>query len=245
MGKPFTYKPVDQEGMETLDVISAAHNFNRWMYDTIRPYCKGDILEIGSGIGNISSFFIDQGSSIHLSDIREVYCERLKKEFSSHPGLLGIDVMDITAPDFENAYPHLQGRFDTVFILNVVEHIEDDQQAITNCRKLLKPGGQLIVLVPAFQSLYNGFDVVLEHYRRYNKQGLTTLLEKSDFDIVHRQYFNLAGILGWFISGKLEKNKTIPLGEIRLYDFFVPLFRLVDRLFFRSFGLSVVAVGRK
>jgi hypothetical protein len=71
------------------------------------------------------------------------------------------------------------------------------------------------------------------------------LLQKAEFRVIHKQYFNLAGILGWYVSGKLEKNKTIPKGEMKLYNMLVPLFRVADRVFFRAFGLSVIAVGEK
>jgi len=243
--KKFEFKAVDTEGEEILDVIADAPRFNRWMYETIRPWCDGDILEIGSGIGNISAFFLQDGSSLHLSDIREVYCQRLSEKFSNFPNLSGIDIIDVAAHDFEQRYAALAGQFDSIFILNVVEHIEDDLQAVLHCRHLLKPGGKLVVLVPAFQTLYNGFDEALEHYRRYNKTGLVNLLQKAGLKVVHKQYFNLAGILGWYVSGKLEKNKTIPKGEMKLYNMLVPVFRVVDRIFFRAVGLSVIGVGEK
>jgi 2-polyprenyl-3-methyl-5-hydroxy-6-metoxy-1,4-benzoquinol methylase len=245
VSKSFEFKELDAEGAEILDVIGDAPRFNRWMYETIRPWCEGEILEIGSGIGNISAFFLQDGHKLHLSDIRDVYCARLAQKFQTAPSLLGIDRIDIAAHDFDQRYAALTGRFDSVFILNVVEHIEDDLQAVINCRKLLKPGGKLVVLVPAFQALYNGFDEALEHYRRYNKSRLTQLLQKAEFRVIHKQYFNLAGILGWYVSGKLEKNKTIPKGEMKLYNMLVPLFRVADRVFFRAFGLSVIAVGEK
>jgi 2-polyprenyl-3-methyl-5-hydroxy-6-metoxy-1,4-benzoquinol methylase len=68
------------------------------------------------------------------------------------------------------------GTFDTVYALNVVEHIKDDNLAISNAKKLLKHDGNIIILVPAYQALYNRFDIVLEHYRRYNEQRLNSLL---------------------------------------------------------------------
>jgi 2-polyprenyl-3-methyl-5-hydroxy-6-metoxy-1,4-benzoquinol methylase len=243
--KSFAFKPVDEEGMETLDVLSSANKFNRWMYESIGRDCVGNILEIGSGIGNISAYFLKDNRPLHLSDIRPIYCERLQQRFGSEPSLQGISQLDIATVNFETTYPELVGKFDTVFILNVVEHIQDDRLAIGNCMKLLKKYGKLIVLVPAYQSLYNGFDEGLEHYRRYNKKNLISLLKTSGLTIVKSYYFNLIGILGWYVSGKIEKNKTIPAGEMKLYNYFVPIFRIVDRIFLNSAGLSVIAVARK
>src|SRR6185295_819539 len=103
-------------------------------------------------------------------------------------------------------YKHLMGTFETVFALNVVEHIENDMLAIRNCHKLLKKGGKLIILVPAFQSLYNGFDKELYHYRRYTKHTLNKLFKENSFHLVESKYFNALGILGWYVSGKLQRN---------------------------------------
>jgi 2-polyprenyl-3-methyl-5-hydroxy-6-metoxy-1,4-benzoquinol methylase len=238
----FQYKEIDKEGWETLDAISSADKFNRWMFDTIRPYCSGKILEIGSGIGNISQFFIEQRANITLSDIRPVYCNVLRQKF---PGAVDVVEMDLTHPSFDDIYQQHIESYDAVFALNVVEHIENDQHAINNCYKLLRNGGRLVILVPAYQALYNRFDKELEHFRRYNEKKLNALLHGSGFRIVHSQYFNLMGIPGWYVSGKLQQNKTIPKGQMSLYNKMVPLFKLVDKITFNRIGLSVISVGLK
>jgi 2-polyprenyl-3-methyl-5-hydroxy-6-metoxy-1,4-benzoquinol methylase len=239
----FSFKEIDQEGLETLDVIAGADKFNRWMYDTISPFCSGRILEIGSGIGNISQFFATEQRDIVLSDIRDNYCAALAQKF----GAQGIAVhnIDLVAADFDQRYAALLGTFDTVFALNVVEHIEDDVLAVANCAKFLKKGGTLLILVPAYQALYNHFDKELYHYRRYNKKMLGTLFQKNQLAIRRQWYFNLIGILGWFVSGKLQKNKTIPKGQMGLYNKLVPVFKLADALTFKKAGLSVITAGTK
>jgi 2-polyprenyl-3-methyl-5-hydroxy-6-metoxy-1,4-benzoquinol methylase len=148
----FTYKEIDAEGRETLEAIMAADKFNKWMHQAIAPHCKGKILEIGSGIGNISKFFVSENADITLSDIRENYTNELKQIF---PEVKNIIIMDIVHADFETHYKDLLGTFDTIFALNVVEHIKDHDLALKNCRLLLKPGGKMVVLVPAYQTLYN------------------------------------------------------------------------------------------
>jgi SAM-dependent methyltransferase len=238
----FEYKEIDPEGWETLDVIAEADSFNEWMYQTIKPYCRGRILEIGSGIGNISQFFVDANADITLSDIRVAYCNELRKKFTTVRDVLELD---LTHPSFDLTYAaHLQ-QYETVFALNVVEHIEDDALAIRNCHKLLKDGGWLIILVPAYQALYNRFDKELEHFRRYTKKELNRKMTNAAFRIKHSQYFNFMGIPGWYISGKLQKNKTIPKSQMSFYNKLVPVFKLVDKCLFNSAGLSVVSVGVK
>lgn len=237
----FEYKEIDREGQETLDAISEADKFNEWMYDTIRRHCTGKILEIGSGIGNISRFFTEANADITLSDIRPVYCDILKNKFE------GIEVveLDLTHPSFTSLYAEHLGQYDSVFALNVVEHIENDSLAIANCNRLLKPGGKLVILVPAYAALYNRFDRELEHFRRYTTKRLNALLRSGKFSIIHSQYFNFMGIPGWYISGRLQSNKTIPKSQMSFYNRLVPLFKLVDRCVFNSVGLSAISVGVK
>jgi SAM-dependent methyltransferase len=240
----FEFKPIDFEGEETLKSISEAVAFNRWMFDTIKPFCKGEVLEIGSGIGNISEFFIEENYSITLSDIRDNYCGHLQNKFANKSNCKGVLNLDLVAPNFDEKYAHLKGNFDTVFALNVVEHIHDDKLALANCNKLLKRNGHVIILVPAYQTLYNSFDKALEHYRRYTTKTLEHAISPS-FDIIHKQYFNVMGIPGWYVSGKLQKNETIPQGQMKLYNMLVPIFKIVDKVFFNKVGLSVVQVGKK
>lgn len=238
----FQYKDIDPEGWETLDAIAGAVRFNEWMYQTIKPFCNGRVLEIGSGIGNISKFFVDSGADISLSDIRPVYCDILKKQF---PTVKNILQLDLVHPSFETEYAQHLGSYDSAFALNVVEHIENDSLAIRNCFKLLRENGRLVILVPAYASLYNRFDRELEHFRRYTAKKLNGVLLKENFEIEHSQYFNFMGIPGWYVSGKLQRNKTIPKSQMSFYNKLVPIFKLVDKIVFNKIGLSVISVGLK
>lgn len=245
MDKEFKVKTIDQEGLETLEVVADADKFNAWMYHTILPFSKGNILEIGSGIGNISNYFLQNNFDISLSDLRDNYCQILKDNYGSYPNLKQVVKMDIIDPNFDENHKSLLGTFDTVYALNIVEHVKDDQLAIENCKKLLTKGGHLIILVPAYQALYNSFDTELEHYRRYTQKSLDQLFDINDITIIHRQYYNFVGIFGWWFSGNLLKKKTIPGGQMKLYNTLVPIIKLMDKIVLHKAGLSVITVGRK
>jgi SAM-dependent methyltransferase len=233
-------KEIDLAGHEILNVIEKADRFNEWMYKTIAPHCNGKILEIGSGIGNISRFFIEKKHDFVLSDFRDNYCDILRKKFENT-----VVNIDLVHPDFENIYKDLLGTFDALFALNVVEHIEDDLFAISNCKKLLKKGGTLIILVPAFQALYNNFDVELEHYRRYTQSSLKSIITSNGLQVRKLFSFNFIGIFGWFVSGRILKKKSIPEGQMGLFNLLVPIFKLADILTFKKIGLSVICVAEK
>ncbi len=236
---------IDKTGLETLEVIARATRFNEWMYNQIRPDLQGRILEIGSGIGNISGFLVRDGYDITLSDLDAFYLESLQKKFSGKNNVRDILSIDLADPDFENSYLALQGSFDSVFLLNVLEHIEKDADALRHIHFLLKKGGTLVVLTPAYQWLYCRYDKELGHFRRYTKKRLSQLISQNGYALEKARYFNLLGIAGWFVLGKLAGKRNLESGELSLFDRLVPLAKWLDRICFSRAGLSVIVTGRK
>jgi len=235
----------DPVGLHTLEVIAKADRFNKWMYDQFKHQLKGEVLEIGSGIGNISQLVIEEGCSITLSDYNEEYCESLKKKFSQHKNVREVVSIDLLDPDFENKYSVYKEKFDSIFLLNVIEHIEDDQRAVKNCNYLLKPGGHLILLAPAYSWLYCTFDKQLGHYRRYSLNQLKQLLRKEEFSILSGNYFNFTGIAGWLLFGKIMNKKMLSSGEMSAFNKIVPLAKVIDKLLGKNTGLSIIVTGIK
>jgi len=227
-------------GYQTLEVISKADKFNQWMYKTIRTYCRGKILEIGSGIGNISTFFVAENYSITLSDTDEDYIDLLQKKFVDQE-ILSIDLVD---KDFTKKYKHLFETFDTVVFLNVLEHIDSDELAIENCKLFLKPKGCLVILVPAYPFLFSEMDKELKHFRRYTSKKLSELLLKGGLTVKNVFYFNAFGILAW-IYGKVLRLKAIPSNNMKLFNKMVPFAKFVDKILFKKAGLSVIAAAQK
>ena len=243
MSDNFHYKEIDEEGLETLLAISKADRFNRWMYKTIRPYIHGKILEIGSGIGNISQYFLDEKKQIAISDIRQNYLSFLTKEFTHSETLQGVHKIDLTHPDFEQKHTSIFHTFDSVFALNVIEHIKNDELALANCKKFLKPGGNLLILVPAYPSLYNVLDKELFHYRRYTKSMLESQLIKQGFIVSKTFFFNALGIVAWMFGGLFIKQKTISSRQMNAYNNLVPFARLIDTMLMHKTGLSLIVVA--
>lgn len=231
-------------GNEILEVIAKATKFNFWMYKTIKPYLQGNILEIGSGIGNISSFFLADGATITLSDTNTFYIEKLKSKFLSSKHLQDVLLIDIQNVLFEKKYASLKDQYDSIFLLNVLEHVEDDSAGIKNCKYLLKPGGTLLILTPAYSYLYSSLDKALGHYRRYTKDRINKLFEMNNMTVQKNFYFNTLGIVGWFY-GKILRLRTISSTEMKAYNKLTPLSKIIDKITFRKIGLSVITAGKK
>ena len=100
--RKFKYEEDDYSGEQTLISIAAATKFNKWMYDTIKPYCKGKILELGSGTGNISQFFLNDNKSITASDIRKNYRQYLMQTYVNYE--LEVLNIDMVHPEFDQKY---------------------------------------------------------------------------------------------------------------------------------------------
>lgn len=206
------------------------------MFERVRPWVGDRVLEIGSGIGNLSQFLVDRPTVV-LSDTAPEYLERLRARFAHKPN---VEVMRLYLPTPEG--PVAARRFDTIVCLNVLEHVADDMSSLTAMRALLDRGGRLVLLVPALRALYGSLDQALGHVRRYSKRELRDKLARTGFTLRHLEYFNLAGIPGWWVSGKLLRRTIIPAGPMRLFDVLVPLFRL-ERLLPWRLGQSLIAVG--
>ncbi len=226
-------------GHETLSRIADALNrYNDWMYEQIAPHLGERVLEIGSGIGNLSTY-LQEREHLTLSDISPAYLEILRERFGSDPAV-EIRHWDLT----EEPPPELApATFDTVVCLNVLEHVAEDHAALRRIHRLLRPGGKLILLVPAHPFLYNQFDRGLEHYRRYDRKGLRACLIRNGYHPERLWYFNALGALGWFFNGSLLRRKLLPSGQMRLFDRLVPFLKW-ERLLGPPFGISVIAVAR-
>jgi len=237
----FQFKEEDLEGLHTLEAISEADRFNEWMYREVSPFLSGHILEVGSGIGNLSACFIRDGREITMSEIRMAYLQRLQSRWPEKTAVH----MDLVDPGFAEKFSHLRHSFDSAFALNVIEHISDDTLALMNLVRLVKPGGKVLILVPAHQFLYNKIDRGLAHFRRYNGSSIRRLMESAGLVVERTWMFNALGIPAWITGGLLFKEHEIGHGPMKAYDKLVPLARILDQIMLHRLGLSVIGVGVK
>jgi len=239
----FQFKEHDAEGLETLKAIKDADAFNSWMYSQISPFVESPVLEIGSGIGNISKCCLADGHSLTMTDIRSEYIDFLKDSFSEKTeDILQLDLVD---EKFDQNFSNYFGRFKTVFALNVIEHIEDDNKAIQNATKLLCEGGKLIILVPAHAILYNKIDSNLFHFKRYGFRDLSKLMEIPPLKLDSIKGFNGLGIAAWVYGGLFSRKGVIAGGYMKLYNRLFPFAKWKDKITFFKLGLSLIAVSRK
>jgi len=222
-----------------LETASMSADFTRWIYEEIRPFVKGDILEVGSGMGTYSEmFYRDFSGRLFLTDINPSYLAQLRNKFRNDR--VAVRNLDL---DSQEGFEALgDEKFDTIVCVNVLEHIRHDVLSLRSLKRLLRTDGVLILLVPAHRFLYNTIDRAIGHYRRYTRSELALKLNSAGFVVRQIFYYNMFGILGWYVSGSLRR----PAVDRRAFSHFnrlVPVFRRIERLVrSRPTGISIIAI---
>ena len=235
----------DPIGWETLRRMASVTAYNRWIYEVLAPYAGQRVLEVGSGIGNMTAYFLDRTLVVGL-DRLPASVQHTQERFRgyAHVRFLHADITDASM------LPHLQTyRFDTVLCINVLEHIEDDRLALRHMHAVLQPGGHLLLLVPAGVFMYGTLDQALGHFRRYERDELRAKILEVGFRPLHLRYMNLAGIPGWYLNSRILKRHLLPRGQLRLFNLLAPLFirseRWLRRIWDVPWGQSLVCIAEK
>src|SRR5262249_37810364 len=134
-------------------------------------------------------------------------------------------------------------RPDSCVCLNVLEHIEDDAAALESMASVLVPGGAIVLLIPAFQSLYGPIDRNLGHYRRYNRCDVVRLACRTGLRVRKLHYSNFVGFFGWWANAHVLRREAQSEGQIEIFDrYLVPVLSGIERLVRPPFGQSLLAV---
>jgi len=227
---------IDKNGEETLESMNQAAWFNQWTLNRFKSYLRGDILEVGCGIGNFTGTLAKYGK-VWAIDINESYIKELKTTDSQ--ANVGVGNIEKGEYFFGNR------KFDIAVCINVLEHTENDNVALVNLYQLLKKGGRLILIVPSSPFLYGEIDRSIGHFRRYEKINLIKKLEDLDFKIIRSLRLNLLGAIGWFISGKIMKDTIVKKWKIKIFDFLARIVLPIEDFIEPPIGTSILIIAQK
>jgi SAM-dependent methyltransferase len=225
--------------------LKFATRYHAWSHDWIRPYVAGRVLDIGGGNGDHLLQF--EARELVSIDVSEQCVEQLSARFGDRAGWRFLSGNIAEREILGRLGP---SSFDTVFSSNVFEHIADDQRAFDHCAGLLKPGGRLVLILPAHPRLYGSLDELAGHYRRYEKRDVRQKILRSGLVVERLRYVNILGAIGWLLNSRGVRHADLSSAsinaQIRLFDrFIVPIARLVENGWSMPFGQSLVCVGRK
>lgn len=197
------------------------------------------ILEIGCGTGHNLEMLAGFGT------VDAIEIDPAARAIAS--SRLGHAVGDAPLPELPGIP---EGRYDLVAVLDVIEHIEDDRAALKSIASKLKPGGRILITVPAFPWMWSAHDEVNHHFRRYTKRMLRRSIWDAGLKVDYISYFNsllfplaAAARLAGRVTGKQDSDDTLPPGPVNAL--FEALFALerhaIGRVSFPP-GVSLVAI---
>ena len=224
-----------------LEILADLPNYYSWIIEKFRPWLNGRIMEIGTGIGTISKLIFDDADQLvlvepssHLTDYLPSSITKSKK-------------VSIYNQTLEQRLPQMTNQScDTIIMVNVLEHIEDDGAAIKALHRVLKPGGHLLLFVPALQYLYSELDREHGHFRRYHLAPLEYKLNVHGFKIQDSRYFDIVGVFPWWLINTLGKKTEFNPAMAKFYDrYFIPVTKFLERFISRPFGKNIIIIARR
>jgi SAM-dependent methyltransferase len=222
-------------GADNLEVMREARNYNAWLLNLIRKQApsRGRVIDFGAGSGTFALPLQRAGLTMSCVEPDAALGSMLRAE-----GLNAVQALDQLEND----------TFDFAYTLNVLEHIEDDGAALAGLRTKLKPGGRLLIYVPAFQVLYGPMDRKVGHLRRYRRLDLAQRVRTAGFSVEKSSYADSLGFFAALAFRLLNGNSSGELNpaHIKLYDRVgFPLSLLMDVACWPFFGKNVVVLARR
>lgn len=231
--------PLEYEGAD-LEAMEVAENYPKWIVEEFAPFLKGAVADVGAGCGNFSRYLLQAKiDSIHAFEPSSKMHSLLEKRFQNESRLESVNAYVTEVAD------RYTERFDAVVYNNVMEHVENDIVELEAVYRMLKPGGCVLIYVPALQWLYSDFDRSLGHFRRYDKASGSELLLSTGFTVERIKYADVLGVLPWLVMMKFMGRK-LSKGNVGLYDRIgVPITRMLEKVVPIPIGKNLLFIGRK
>jgi len=223
-----------------LEAMSFARRYHDWILSMFTSFIGKRVAEVGAGSGSFTELL----AALPVEEL--VAVEPSKEMFDQLVAHTEKDLR-ITCRNafFGDVSPEYSNHFDSIVYVNVLEHVEDDAGELAQVYRALVPGGRVCIFVPALSWLYSEHDASIGHFRRYHKKQLTALLTSAGFSIPLVLYFDIVGIIPWFLLMKVGKMHPAP-GSVDVYDrFVVPLSRVLESCIPLPIGKNLVIVGQK
>lgn len=228
-----------------LEAMNFAVNYHRWIFEEISAHLGKNVIEVGAGIGSFSQMILESSPvSLSLVEPSDLY-KQLITNVSGNGHRTRIDTYNTIFADIRHEV-EAKAAPDSIIYINVLEHIEDDQGELGLIYDTLTQGGKCILFVPALPALYGKFDRKLGHFRRYRKAELESKCKAAGFRIIESTYFDLAGVIPWFVKYRLLGSEHLGGGAVDLYDrLVVPIFKKVETFVNVPIGKNILLIAEK
>jgi hypothetical protein len=222
----------------TLESLASAVNYHRWVEDLAAPHQGEDPIEVGAGLGDYAEAWVGRGQPrMTVSEADPGRLSYLRSRFAADTRVV-VRELDLTSGE--------TAAHSAVVAINVLEHLEDDVGALRAMAWQVRPGGKVVVFVPAFEVAMSRFDRAVGHFRRYRKRTLAAAFHDAGLDVAELHYVNAPGLPAWFVGMRLLNLTPQDGAAVRLWDrFVIPLARAAESRVRPPFGQSIFAVGVK
>jgi ubiquinone/menaquinone biosynthesis C-methylase UbiE len=222
---------------DVLDELSAAVNYREVLVGLSLPWLGEHAVEIGSGNGDYARSWADKGQRITVTEALESRLSLLRERFGDNPL---VDVEEMLLPSDTEA------TYSAAIAYNVIEHIDDDVAALASMRRLVRVGGYVTIIVPAFKIGMSDFDRKIGHFRRYRIEMVEEKMRAAGLEPVSVRYINFIGLVMWVLLVRLLRQPPRNSAALRLYDrLVVPVVARLESKITFPFGQSVFAVGQR
>jgi len=227
-------------GRGVLNNLTGTPQYLSWLARKLRPHMGDSVLELRAGIGNITGRLMGKRVLYVAGESDPLHLHALRNRFLRTPNVV-VQRLDVDVPaDFAGT----EQCFDTVLCLNVLEYAEDPAAIVKSATAALRPGGNLIVLVPLGPALFGSLDKRLGHKRRFTATDLARVLEAEGLTVERQYELNKAGAPPWWLYSRVIGSHRISKPVLKIFDKTVWIWRRLDPLMPWP-GLSLIAVGRK
>jgi SAM-dependent methyltransferase len=219
-----------------LEDDSGKPHYLRYQHDLMRPYLGRSTLEIGAGTGEFAAQLQDLDRLV-VTDLDPGAVEMMGRRFAARPEVEA-QVLDLDKPDIGSSV-------ESVYAINVLEHIEHDVEALRSMAKMVVPGGAIVLWVPAYEGLYGDFDRKVGHLRRYTPTTVRRTAEWAGLSVEVARPINLIGALAWWAAVRKGGTGKPNPKMVGFYDkYLVPVTRALENKMPIPFGQSVLCVAR-
>ena len=235
---------IPYEGRD-LEAMSFALRYHRWILELFDPYLGSRVAEIGAGSGSFSELLLTRElESLIVVEPSDTMFQSLKTRLSTIEGPTKIRFHNSTFRQVVGEIRSVQP--DSIFYVNVMEHIAEDEEELLAIHNMLESGGRVFIFVPALKWLYSPFDKRIGHFRRYTKSELVQKCERTGFQILKSHYVDFAGILPWWVNFCLLRSDALSPSNVRYYDnLAVPVIRIAERLILPPIGKNLLLIAEK
>lgn len=226
---------------EDLLQMQLAPRYNAWLFRLIEPFLGSRVMEVGCGIGAITEKILARADYVVGVEPNAACRRELQVRLGANPRFRCLPVT-VEACESDALAAH---RADTIVLVNVLEHLQDDGAIVRRLAELAQPGARVVVVVPAGPCAYGTIDRAVGHFRRYSRASLAALFASAGLAPEYLRYSNLVGLLGWLHNSRLNRRIRQSNGQIRLFDRLVPILAALERVVPPPRGMSLVGVARK